>query len=53
MSEKDKSLFTEKHPDGYSISLAAASKKTWPVEATQEAVIVRAINWTRSQQALK
>jgi hypothetical protein len=27
MSEKDKSLFTEKHPDGYSIFSATASKK--------------------------
>ena len=42
MSEKDKSLFIEKHPDGYAI-LRGGVKKPLAVEATQEAAIEKAI----------
>jgi hypothetical protein len=41
MSEKDKSLFIEKHPDGYAI-LRGGVKKPLAVEATQEAAIEKA-----------
>jgi hypothetical protein len=41
MSEQDKSLFIEKHPDGYAI-LRGGIKKPLAVEATQDAAIEKA-----------
>ncbi|MBV8378002.1 MAG: DUF2188 domain-containing protein [Verrucomicrobia bacterium] len=41
MSEHDKNLFIEKHPDGYAI-LRGGVKEPLAVEATQEAAIEKA-----------